>query len=560
MTRFVLFDLDNTLFDRSAAFESWAAAFAESRGLGRSAVAMLCEADEDGFASRDAVFSAAHARLNLADSTETLIAEYRRDDIGFVHPDPSTLGALEQLRARGIRVGVITNGPSTQHEKIERLVFCRCWTACASRRNSGRKSRTIESSTRQSAAVAVRSSRSKPDGWSATRPPMTSPGDMGLASRPCGFPAAAPGPSPGFAQNSLRRAPPTLSTKSSGAQTLRTEVGHAVAPPGSDSQPPRWAGEVPARERSSDVSAATDVRPSCLPPLWMPRPLELSWHNPESGPDAVDARRRVDARHRDRPAPESPHLQGAGTGPILGPHDTAHLREKYAANGPMQGRLDEIVEVDYALNGRSISETVRDDAPFSMVASHVIEHIPDPVGWMIDIGSILRLGGILSLVIPDKRYCFDVNRTLTGPGDLVDTYLAGRTQPTYRDIYNLHSQIVTMEGYVDTAGLWAGTADYENVVRGDVSDPDVEAFRIATYAARSEDYVDVHCHTFTPTSFRAIVGVLSRFGLIDFDVVFELPTQLNTLEFFVSLEKVRTTAQSRNDVPIDSTSVIGSAR
>jgi hypothetical protein len=232
--------------------------------------------------------------------------------------------------------------------------------------------------------------------------------------------------------------------------------------------------------------------------------------------------------------------------------DTAHLREKYAANGPMQERLDEIVEVDYALNGRSISETVRDDAPFDyVVASHVIEHIPDPIGWMIDIGSILRLGGILSLVIPDKRYCFDVNRTLTGPGDLVDAYLTGRTQPTYRDIYNFHSQIVTMEGYVDTAGLWAGTADYEHVVRRDVSDPDVEAFRVAAHAARSEDYVDVHCHIFTPTSFRAIVDVLSRLGLIDFDVVFELPTQPNTLEFFVSLEKVRTAAQSRNDVPVD---------
>jgi putative hydrolase of the HAD superfamily len=121
MIRFVLFDLDNTLFDRNAAFENWAAAFAESRGLGRSAVAMLCEADEDGFASREAVFGAVRARLNLADSTEDLIAEYRRDYIGFVLPDASTLRALEQLRARSIRVGVITNGPSTQHEKIERL-------------------------------------------------------------------------------------------------------------------------------------------------------------------------------------------------------------------------------------------------------------------------------------------------------------------------------------------------------------------------------------------------------------------------------------------------------
>ena len=232
--------------------------------------------------------------------------------------------------------------------------------------------------------------------------------------------------------------------------------------------------------------------------------------------------------------------------------DTAHLREKYADNAPMQDRLDEIVEVDYVLNGRSISETVRDDAPFDyVVASHVIEHIPDPVGWMADISPILRLGGILSLVVPDKRYCFDVNRTLTGVGDLVDAYLMGRTQPTYRDIYNFHSQVVTMEGFVDTAGLWAGTADYENVVRDDVSDPDAEAFRITAHAARSEEYVDVHCHTFTPTSFRAIIDVLSRLGVIDFDVVFEVPTQPNTLEFFVSLEKVRTSAQSRSDVPVD---------
>jgi putative hydrolase of the HAD superfamily len=121
MTRFVLFDLDNTLFDRNAAFENWAAGFAESRGLGRSAVDLLCEADEDGFASRESVFDAARNRLHLADSTEALIAEYRRDYIGFIHPDPSTLRALVKLRARNVRVGIITNGPSTQHEKIERL-------------------------------------------------------------------------------------------------------------------------------------------------------------------------------------------------------------------------------------------------------------------------------------------------------------------------------------------------------------------------------------------------------------------------------------------------------
>lgn len=234
-------------------------------------------------------------------------------------------------------------------------------------------------------------------------------------------------------------------------------------------------------------------------------------------------------------------------GPIkyLDHADTATLRRKYADNVVMGPKLDEIVEVDYALDGRSIREAVGGDAPFDYVlASHVIEHIPDPIGWMVDISSVLRMGGILSMVVPDKRYSFDVNRGLTGMGDFVDAYLSGRTRPTIRDIYNFHSQIATSEGYVDTAGLWAGTADYEGVVRTDVDDPDAEALRICRGVVQSDEFVDVHCHVFTPTSFVSLFGALSRLGLSDFDVASWCPTQPNTLEFFVSLRKVRTTSSA----------------
>lgn len=121
MTPFVLFDLDNTLFDRQAAFRDWATSFAETRGLGRPGVEVLCEADEDGFASRDDVFNAVRARFGLADSTEDLVAEYRHDYLTFVRPDPAIQGDLKRLHARGFRLGIITNGPSTQHDKVVRL-------------------------------------------------------------------------------------------------------------------------------------------------------------------------------------------------------------------------------------------------------------------------------------------------------------------------------------------------------------------------------------------------------------------------------------------------------
>jgi FMN phosphatase YigB (HAD superfamily) len=120
VTRFVLFDLDNTLIDRQAAYGRWAHAFAASRGLGAKAVEVLCDSDEDGFATRETVFETARQRFSLSESVEALIADYRREYPRFFEPDPAVIRSLERLRASCFRVGVVTNGPPSQREKLER--------------------------------------------------------------------------------------------------------------------------------------------------------------------------------------------------------------------------------------------------------------------------------------------------------------------------------------------------------------------------------------------------------------------------------------------------------
>lgn len=174
------------------------------------------------------------------------------------------------------------------------------------------------------------------------------------------------------------------------------------------------------------------------------------------------------------------------------------------------------------------------DAPFDyVIASHVIEHIPDPIDWMEDIGRILRPGGILSLIIPDKRYCFDINRTLTETSDLVDAYLRKLRQPSFRQVYDFKSRAIL--DMVDTVAVWSRTADYTGVVRQDVPDPDVAALERCRWMQTSDEFVDVHCHVFTPDSFMGLLEKLARLRLIHYEVAAFVPTEPNTLEFYVSL-------------------------
>jgi SAM-dependent methyltransferase len=212
----------------------------------------------------------------------------------------------------------------------------------------------------------------------------------------------------------------------------------------------------------------------------------------------------------------------------------AELKEKYATNEGMRNRLDDIVDVDYVLGeSTTISEAVARDVPFDyVIASHVIEHIPDPVGWMDDLTHVLRPGGILSLVVPDKRYCFDVNRSLTEISDLVDANLRRLRQPSYRQAYDFYAR--SIGGMVDPAEAWAG-ADYSFAVRQDFADPDVAAFEACRRMQTSNEFVDVHCHVFTPDSFLGLIEKLARLGLIDYEVAAFFPTARDNFEFFVSL-------------------------
>ena len=98
--------------------------------------------------------------------------------------------------------------------------------------------------------------------------------------------------------------------------------------------------------------------------------------------------------------------------------DTEGLKKKYASNADA-GLVspEKLVEVDLVADGRALADILGDRGPVDyVIASHVIEHIPNPIGWLRDIAAALNENGRISLVVPDRRFTFDHFRTDSNAG------------------------------------------------------------------------------------------------------------------------------------------------
>lgn len=216
---------------------------------------------------------------------------------------------------------------------------------------------------------------------------------------------------------------------------------------------------------------------------------------------------------------------------------TQGLREHYAADPRVPGEL--IVDVDAALLSegrlRPIAEAAADLAPFDWaVASHVVEHVPDMIGWLADMADVLVDDGRLLLVVPDRRYSFDALRARTTVGQLLQAHESRDQRPSIRAVYDHFSDAVS----ISAQEAWAGRVPD---VGARVHDRGYVAEMLRRFHESSE-YIDCHVWVVTPREFVQQLAELAERGLLDFVVDDILPTEVGDLEFFVTLRRVpRTT-------------------
>jgi SAM-dependent methyltransferase len=164
------------------------------------------------------------------------------------------------------------------------------------------------------------------------------------------------------------------------------------------------------------------------------------------------------------------------------------------------------VQVDVIDRIESLASFQAESQDF-VLASHVIEHTPNPIGALVAANRLLRNGGKLVLIIPDKSKTFDRPRETTPVSHLVldhEDYQRDRDLAHYAE---WHSRVV--DGSARTA-----LADWETGA-------------------------DLHYHCFTQASFMEFIAVsmkYARWSRVDF----LLPTAdqvPDATEFYTILHK-----------------------
>lgn len=206
--------------------------------------------------------------------------------------------------------------------------------------------------------------------------------------------------------------------------------------------------------------------------------------------------------------------------------DQDGLKAKYAAHPGVD--LTAIEPVDYIWSGGPYSALVGEDIKFDYaIASHVIEHSTDLIGFLQDLQGLIKPEGRIILACPDHRYCFDHFRPITGLASVIDKHLDRKNFHSAGTAAEYSMNIVTRDGRIAWGKGLRGKFEF-------LSGAEQARAQIAQVVA-DHSYIDVHAWVFTPGSFHLMIEDLRALGYLDLHV--DLITGARGLEFFAVLRR-----------------------
>ena len=188
---------------------------------------------------------------------------------------------------------------------------------------------------------------------------------------------------------------------------------------------------------------------------------------------------------------------------------------------------EDIEEVDYVLAPGAAMADVIEDRFDLVLASHVIEHTTSMIDFVNESTRLLKPAGVLALVVPDHRYCFDRFRERASLSRVIDASLAPPQVHTVGAVVEERLNAVRHRGATAWApghrGLYSPVNDLDTVKR------------YAEEARRADRYIDTHNWICTPHHLRLLLQDLYELGLIALRETFFHDTVRH--EFFLNLSR-----------------------
>ncbi len=204
--------------------------------------------------------------------------------------------------------------------------------------------------------------------------------------------------------------------------------------------------------------------------------------------------------------------------------DQNTLIEKYRDHVP---DISMIEPVDVIWQGEALPTLLPPRHFNAIVASHVIEHAPDFVGFLRDCSAMLTDGGAIYFIIPDRRYCFDALAPLSDPAKVIEDHRQRRVRHSFESFYRVGSQVKA-----NGEPAWG----QHSISRLDfITGTPAGWLEDAEAMSNSPTYIDNHENFFTPSSFALLIEELRYIGLIDIGL--EFVTRSRGPEFIAILSR-----------------------
>jgi len=201
------------------------------------------------------------------------------------------------------------------------------------------------------------------------------------------------------------------------------------------------------------------------------------------------------------------------------------LIEKYTGHGI---DLSQIEEVDFVWKDQSYAQLLGKTQYYDwIIASHVIEHTPDLIGFLNDCTEVLNEHGVISLVIPDKRYCFDHYRPITSLAQLIDSHVQKSHIHSPGTVAEYMLNVVSQSGHIAWSAHHNGDYAFVHSLKDALAGMDS--------VINQQAYIDVHAWCFVPHSFRLLMHDLHELGMISVREIDFYPTE--GCEFYITLGK-----------------------